>query len=159
MKEIVKIVIVRGRHGNSSHRALIDTGTDRVIMPRRIAEQAGIPWGGRTADIRIAGDEIEMEIRRGDIEIANSGCRATVEILVPIEKEDARPEFIIGSLFLQKTKAAIIYMDDHPVLHVPGKLHFVSRGGGARANVHDEGPKADRSPMKKRPSITRRKAK
>ena len=147
MQEIVKWVIVHGRRGTFKHRALIDTGTGMTIMPRRIALQAGTFFTGRTGDIGLTGVAMEVEIHKADIEIVGSGCRATIEVLIPIEEEDHRPEFIIGSLFLQKTKAAIIYVGDHPVLSYPGKMHLLSRGGGARFVPHQAtSQKASQSP-------------
>jgi predicted aspartyl protease len=132
MKEIVKLVKIHGRNGVLLHRALIDTGTDGVILPRHIALRAGtVPLRVPTGDISLLGTTIEVEKHRVDIEIVNSGCRAEVVAYVPVEDETAMPEFIIGSLFLQKTGAAIVYKGPHPVFHVPGKFHSFSRGGGA----------------------------
>jgi predicted aspartyl protease len=131
MRELVKWVIIHGRRGTFRHRALIDTGTEMVVMPRRIALQAGTSWSGERADVGLSGAVFEAEIHKADIEIVGSGCRATVEVLVPSEEENRRPEFMIGSLFLQKTKAVIAYVGDHPVLSFPNKRHIL-RAGGAR---------------------------
>ena len=151
MQEIVKWVVVHGRRGTFKHRALIDTGTALTILPRRIALQAGTSWTGKTGDIGLTGIAMEVEVHKADLEIVGSGCRAAVDVLVPTEDEDHHPEFIIGSLFLQKTKAAIIYVGDHPVLNYPSKRHMLSRGGGAKFVPHQgTSLKASRSPRRKR---------
>jgi hypothetical protein len=134
--EFVKWVIVHGRRGTFKHRALIDKGTELCIMPRWIAEQAGTSWSGKRGDLGLQGRVFDVEYHTANLEIVGSGCRATVGVLVPTEEEDFRPEFIIGSAFLQKTRAAIIYVGDHPVLNFPGKMHVLSRGGGAKFIPH-----------------------
>ena len=153
MKEIVKWVKIRGQYGTFRHRALIDTGSHDTLVPRWIALQAGTWHGGKVLDesFSVAGETFDVEIHKAEIEIEGTGCKATTRILVPTEETDHKPEFLIGSLFLQKTKAAIIYVGDHPVLNFPGKRHTFSRGGGIQLMRKKPGPelKAERSPKKK----------
>lgn len=161
MKEVVKWAIIRGKYGSFRHRALIDTGTELVLMPRRMAIQAGIPLEGiDVGNIGLIGSNLDVEESMADIEIVGSGCRAKVKILVPTITEREKPEFIIGSRFLQATKAAIIYVDDHPVIHITDrKFHMLSRGGGAKYVPRKYTPilKAETSPVKKRRPTARPK--
>ena len=159
MREIVKWVIVHGRRGTFRHRAVIDTGTDMCVMPRRIALQAGTSWAGERGDMRLTGSAIEVEIHKVDIEIVGSGCRAIVDVMVPAEEEDRQPEFMIGSLFLQKTKAAIIYVGDHPVLNFPGKRHLLARGRATYVPRQATSLKARTSPTRRRSGKKSKKAK
>lgn len=158
-ERIVKWVIVHGRRGTFRHRAVIDTGTEMCFMPRRIALQAGTSWSGELGDTGLAGAALEVEIHKADIEIVGSGCRAVVEVMVPTEEEHRQPEFMIGSLFLQKTEAAIIYVGDHPVLNFPGKRHMMSRSRAVFVPHQATSLRASTSPTKRKPAKKPKKSK
>lgn len=163
MKQIVKWVKIRGQYGVHKHKALIDTGSQDTIVPRWIATQAGTWHGGKTiGDVAILGERFDVEIHKAEIEIEGTGCKATTRILVPTEETVYGPEFIIGSLFLQETNAAIIYAGDHPILNFPGKQHFFSRGGGVRLMRKKSGPELQpsTSPRKRKvKKVARKRAK
>ena len=171
MCEVVKLTKVHGSNGVFQCRALIDTGTREVVMPRHIALRAGTrllyrknkKTGERepdTGEIGLAGNIIEIERREVDVEVINSGCRAKMVALVPVDGEDIEPEFMLGSLFLQKTGAAIVYREKHPVFHVPGKFHVFSKGGGVGFTPRTEGQhtslRASTSPTRKKVAKKRR---
>ena len=156
MEEIVKLVKVHGKNGVFQYRALIDTGSKEVVMPRHIARRAGtrLLYKMNKETGKREPDTGDMERHEVDVEVINSGCRAKVTALVPVAGEEKKPEFILGSLFLQKTGAAIVYREKHPVFHVPGKFHVFSKGGGVELTPRStEGQhtslRASTSPRKK----------
>lgn len=128
MERLQKYVILRGEFGQSKHLALIDTGTPRVILPRRVADQVGTMETGRKGHLNIRGSRLGVEIHTVDVEIVTGGCRATVEALVPKE-DDSRTPIIVGSLFLQKTGATIHYRGSHPVFCMNGEFEDESWSG------------------------------
>lgn len=121
MEQIWKEVKLRGERGVVRETALIDTGTPRVILPRRVAERVGTIPTGRTGVLNIRGQKLRMQIHMADVEIITGGCRAMVEALVP-DDPSARIPLMIGSRFLQKTGAAIVYRGKHPVLCTKGDI-------------------------------------
>ncbi len=113
MERLHKYVIVRGDKGQHKALAVIDTGTPRTVVPRRIAERVGTFPTGRKGRLNIKGTSGPVDMHEAEIEIVTGGCRSTIEILVP-----HNPKFdllLVGSLFLQKTGATIVYRGEHPV--------------------------------------------
>jgi len=95
------------RVGGHPQAAMADTGTQRSIMDRSIAERAGAEPTGRTGQMSIAGHKLRGELMRVSITVPNSPCNAEVEAFVPNAGQPFRKGLILGMDFLQKAKMRI----------------------------------------------------
>jgi predicted aspartyl protease len=152
MDELVKNVLVHGKNGSFRHRAIIDTGSKATIIPRRIALRAGILDGKAkgSGKIKLLGDSLEVEEYRANLEIFGTKVSAVTDVLVPVAEEKKKPEFIVGSIFLQQIQAVIVYKDEHPILSFLSRMRLIGRRGRvSRVPGQSTSLPAETSPKKK----------
>jgi hypothetical protein len=123
MRRILRTIEVAGPHGSVRGRAVIDTGTPRVIIPRSWAVPIGIlARPARSRTLAIGGSTQQAELRRASIRVIGApGCAGLASVVVPssdapfTDRRTGEVFALVGSLFLQRRKASIDYGNRHAI--------------------------------------------
>jgi hypothetical protein len=123
MRRILRTIEVAGPHGSVRGRAVIDTGTPRVIIPRSWAVPIGLlARPARSRTLAIGGSTQQAELRRASIRVIGApGCAGLASVVVPssdapfTDRRTGEVFALVGSLFLQRRKASIDYGNRHAI--------------------------------------------
>lgn len=102
-------VEVCGRRSCRLSNALFDSGADKTIISRSIADEIRASLTGEKIVMKDAsGNEIMADEAMVDIKISGTTCKTVVEVAVP---RDPLPgnEVIIGNDFMKETRMQISY--------------------------------------------------
>jgi len=103
MGEIKTKIILKGLKQEKEYDVVVDTASDVITMPEKIAEELGIEtaWEGKS----ILGDTSETKGKRGVITLKKNGCE--YPFLANIIKETAKGDILLGATELQVFGAKI----------------------------------------------------
>jgi predicted aspartyl protease len=106
MKNAHGVVSARLRGGHEVAPAVIDTGTSVTVVPRRLAQGAGLARRGEAGALRMLGRVWPGRFTRATIEFADQPrCHAETEVFVPNSRK--ANTFLLGMEFLQAVGARI----------------------------------------------------
>jgi len=90
-------------------KALIDSGADISLLPKKLADEVGVVYTGRELRLKDAsGDEIVADEAIAAISIPKTTCSALTVVAIP-KKSNEKIEILIGNDFMRRTKMQIGY--------------------------------------------------
>ncbi len=117
MERIRKKITVSSHpsQGGITLTGVIDTGTRKVVVPRRkIRGVLDLSDVSRTGTIRGFGTGgLRGSIHAAFVRIPSGRCSTMTDVFVPFDED--WPHSLIGSEYLQQVRAEIIYRGKHPV--------------------------------------------
>jgi len=108
-ERIEDIVKVCGLSSCMKLKALIDSGADKTIIPKEVADIINVRYTDKEIYLEdVSGTEILSDEAIANIEIPNTACRKEIRVVVP-RNSLLENEIIIGNDFMKDTLMQIGY--------------------------------------------------